>query len=294
MRKKMATVALAVACVVLLSSCGYNLPSDLVALDVGKGMFDHKRVKGCKDASTRDYWSNDTYVQFPTSEREWDATGQRGSDSKPFTSVTKDSVEMSIPITVRFTLRTDCKTLTDFYNRYARRYDAHFTSSNSYTDGWETLLRKLVADPVDQTLDRIVQGYNWRDVWQNPQTKTEIEKALDDALSSSSSLLVQTAKASYFEGITVLVKSPQPTNSDLKKAVALEQTNVAKAQSEEAQANAEAAKANAQIAVQKAEAAKKRADIEAYKSEEDYLKAQAIQQGLNPFQPTYIVPGTKQ
>lgn len=294
MKKKIILLVGILLMVGSLSSCGFNLPSDLVAVHVGSGPFDKKVVKGCEDASTRKYWTNDTYVKFPTSEREWDATGQSGSDSKSFSSVTKDSVEMSIPVTVRFTLKTDCKTLTAFYNHFARRYDAHFTGSNSYTDGWETLLRKLVADPADQTLDRIVQGYNWRDVWQNPQTKTEIEKALTDALTSSNSLMVQTAKAQYFEGISVLVGSPQPKNPDLKAAVALEQTNVAKAQSEEAQARADAAKAQAQVAVAEAEAAKKRAEIAGYKNVDDYLRAKAIEAGLNPFQPTYLVPGTKQ
>jgi hypothetical protein len=280
---------------ITMSSCGYSTSSDAVALEVGKGPFDTKKVKGCKDAATRGYWSNDKYVYFATSEREWDATGQDESDSGPFTSVTKDSVVMEMPITVRFTLKTDCKTLTDFYNKYAKRYDAHFESDGThYSKGWVTLLRKLVAQPTDQTLDRIIQTYNWRDVWQNPSTKTEIEKQLGDALSSSTSLMIQTAKASYFEGISVLIGSPQPQNNELKQAVALEQTNVAKAQSEEAQANAEAAKARAQKAVSEAEAAKQRAEIDGYPNVDAYLKAKAIQQGLNPYQPTYIVSGTKQ
>jgi len=292
-KKKLTMVVGAILMVGVLSSCGYSLPSDLVAVHVQKGPFQAKKVVGCEDASTRKVWTNDDYVKFPTSEREWDATGQSGSDSKAFSSVTKDSVEMSIPVTIRFTLKTDCKTLKDFYNRYARRYDAHFNDSNSYTDGWETLLRKLVADPADQTLDRIVQGYNWRDVWQNPQVKTDLEKQLNEALQSDSSLMVQTAKAQYFEGISVLIGSPQPKNAELKTAVAQEQTSVAKAQSEEAQAKADAAKAQAQIAVSQAEAAKKRAEIDGFKSEDDYLKWFAIQNGQNPFQPTYIVSGTK-
>lgn len=279
---------------VTMSSCGVNTPSDMVAIHVGKGPFDTKEVKGCVDPSTRKYWTNDQYVYFPTSEREWDATGQDGSDSGSFTSVTKDSVEMAIPVTVRFTLRTDCKTLKEFYTRYARRYNAHFDSDGKYNQQWETLLRKLVADPADQTLDRIVQTYNWRDVWQNPTVKTELEKQMNDALKSDSSLMVQTAKGQFFEGISVLIGSPQPNNPDLKAAVALEQTNVAKAQSEEAQARADAAKAQAQVAVAEAEAAKKRAEIAGYKSVDDYLKSKAIDQGLNPFQPTYIVSGTKQ
>ena len=290
--KKYALVGILLALVMGLSACGVNTPSDMVAIRVGKGMFDTKKVKGCVDPSQRKYWTNDTYVYFPTSEREWDATGQNGSDSGRFSSVTKDSVEMSIPVTVRFSLKTDCKSLTSFYTRYARRYNAHFNSDGKYNDQWETLLRKLVADPADQTLDRIVQGYAWRDVWQNPQVKTDIEKQMNDALKSNASLMVQTAKGEFFDGISVLIGSPQPRNPELKAAVAAEQTNVAKAQSEEAQARADAAKAQAQIAVSQAEAAKKRAEIDGYKSVDDYLKAKAIEAGLNPFQPMYVVGST--
>lgn len=291
--KKIALVLIALALLTSLSACGYNVPADMVALRVGHGPFDTKKVKGCVESSTRGYWTNDTYVYFPTSEREWDATGEDGSDSGRFKSVTQDNVNMYIPVTVRFTLKTECKDLKEFYTKYARRYNAHFDSDGNYNQEWETLLRKLVATPSDATLDRIVQDYKWRDVWNNPSTKVEIEKRLGDALASDNSLLVQTAKGSYFEGISVLVGKPEPVDATLAAAVALEQTNVAKAQSEEAQARADAAKAQAQIAVSQAEAAKKRAEIAGYKSVDDYLKAKAIEAGLNPFQPTYIVPGTK-
>lgn len=278
---------------VTMSSCGYSVPSDMVAIRVGSGPFEAKKIKECKEPSTRGWWTNDKYEYFPTSEREWDATGQDGSDSGRFKSVTQDSVEMYVPVTVRFTLKTDCKDLKEFYTRYARRYGAHFDSNGDYNTQWVTLLRKLVADPADQTLDRIIQTYPWRKVWNDPATKTAIEKALNDALTSDNSLLVQTAKGEFFEGISVLIGAPQPVNPELATAVAQEQTSVAQAQSQEAQAKADAAKAQAQVAVAEAEAAKKRAEIAGYKSVDDYLKAKAIEAGLNPYQPTYLVPGTK-
>ena len=139
-----------------------------------------RRLRGL--GSRKKFWTNDDYPLFPTSEREWDATGQTGSDCKDFTSVTKDKVVMDIPVTVRFTLKTDCPTLKKFYTSYARRYGAHFDSDGTYNDQWETLLRKLVADPSDQTLDRIVQQYNWQNVWNDPKTKTDIEQQLNAAL----------------------------------------------------------------------------------------------------------------
>ncbi|MGO4255020.1 SPFH domain-containing protein [Marmoricola sp. RAF53] len=275
---------------------GYNTPSDMVAIRVGAGPAEAKKVKGCIPSNDRQwFWqTNDDYHYFPTSEREWDATGQTGSDTGRMKSITLDNVEMLIPVTVRFTLKTDCDDLKDFYTRYARRYGVEFAKDGSYNAEWITLLRKLIGDPTDQTLDRIVQGYNWRDVWKNPATKVEIEKKLNESLQSSTSLLDQTAKGSFFDGISVLVGTPDPKNQELKDAVAREQAAVSDAQSKEAEARARAAQANAELAVSRAEAAKQRAAIDGYPSVDAYLKAQCIAKGCNPYQPTYLYGGTPQ
>ena len=285
----------------LVGGCGYNIPADMVAVHITAGPFQSKKVVGCVDSSERKWWTNDDYPLFPTSEREWDATGQPGSDSKDFTSVTKDKVVMNIPVTVRFTLKTDCPTLMKFYTSYARRYGAHFSSDGTYNDQWETLLRKLVADPSDQTLDRIVQQYNWQKVWNDPATKTQMEEQMNESLQSDASLMVQTAKASYFEGISVLIGTPSPQNPALAEAVASEQTLVAQADAARAQAKADKAKAVAETAVAKAEAAKQRAGIEGYllkgmspkEAVRAYNEAQLIAGGGNPYQPTYLVSGTQ-
>jgi hypothetical protein len=276
----------------VLGGCGYNIPPDMVALRVGAGPFEPKKIKECIPANDRKlFWeTNDSYHPFPTSEREWDATGKKGADSAPYTSVTKDNVVMQIPVTVRFTIKTDCPTLKKFYTQYVRRYGAEFETNGEYNEQWVTLLRKLVADPTDQSLDRIVQRYNWRNVWNDPKTKVAIERELDRQLTSRKSLMVQTAKASYFEGISVLVGTPQPDRQELKDAVALEQQAVADAKSKEAEAAARAAQARAELEVAQAQAAKRRSYIEGYPSVDDYLKAQAVRKGMNPWQPTYVVP----
>lgn len=114
--KKTLLAAVAVGAALLLSGCmGYSVPSDMVALRVGAGPIESAKVKECKPASDRGFFTNDDYRLFPTSEREWDATGQEGSDSERFRSVTRDNVEMAIPVTIRLTLDTECKVLTDFY-----------------------------------------------------------------------------------------------------------------------------------------------------------------------------------
>lgn len=289
-------IVLAVGIAVLLSSCGFSTPSDMVAVQVGAGPFEASKIKGCKAPSDRGFWTNDAYKYYPTSEREWDATDQKGSDpGGKMRSVTRDSVEMVIPVTVRFTLITECETLKDFYIRYGRRYNVEFNNSGEYNDEWVTLLRKLVRDPADATLDRIIQDYDWRKVWNDPTTKVEIEKRFNDELTGERSLLDVTAKGHFFEGISVLVGKPEPANPDLASAVAAEQTKVAQAQSEEAQAKADEAKARAQVAVAEAEAAKQAATIKGFGGIEGFLRYQCIQNGCNPYQPTLIygVPAPK-
>lgn len=304
--KKAALALVGGGLVIGMSGCGYNVPSDMVALHITAGPFQAKKLVGCVDPSKKKVWTNDDYPLFPTSEREWDATGQQGSDSQPFQSVTKDKVLMDIPVTVRFSLITPisdpengCAQLQKFYTSYVRRNGASFNSDGTYNDQWETTLRKLVADPSDQTLDRIVQQYNWQQVWNDPKTKTAIEQQLNDALESDNSLLVQTAKDSYFTGISVLVGTPKPDNDELAAQVASEQTLVAQADAERAQAKADQAKAEAQIAVSKAEAGKQQATIAGFQLKgmtpkqavRAYNEYQLIQQGGNPYQPTIVTGG---
>jgi regulator of protease activity HflC (stomatin/prohibitin superfamily) len=281
-------IVVVVVAVMVFSFRGYSVPSDMVAVHVGAGPFEASTIKGdCIPSSTRGFLTNDDYEYFPTSEREWDATGQDGSDAGRMQSVTKDSVQMYVPVTVRFTLITECETLQNFYTRYARRYQVEFENDGSYNKEWLTLLRKLVADPSDATLDRIIQDYEWRKVWNDPTTKVEIETRLNEALQAPSSLLVTTAKGQFFEGISVLVGKPEPVNPDLAEAVASEQTKVAEAQAAEAQANADKAKAEAETKVARAEGAKQRAIIRGFGGINGYLKYQCILAGCNPYQPTY-------
>ena len=293
--KKAATLIVALLVATLLAGCGgYNVPADMVAIQEGRGT-ESKKVKGCQEPGTRSLAGNDEYYFYPISEREWDATGQDGSDSGRFTAITKDNVQMYVPVTVRFTLITECEKLTDFYTSFARRYKAHFEDDGTYTEGWVTLLRKLVKDPADAQLDRIVQGYEWRDVWKDPATKVEIEKALDENLSSEDSLMRQVTNGeSYFENISVIVGQPEPVDQELASAVAQEASNVARAQSAEAQAKADVLKARAEVAVEKAEAAKRRAEINGYGSKEVFICLKLAEAGLNCKQPQYIVGGSNQ
>lgn len=276
-----------------LTACGgYSVASDLTAVQVGAGA-EAKKVKGCKPPNERAWFGNDNYYYYPLNERYWEAQ-QEGGDGGRFSVITKDSVKLLMPVTIQFNFKTDCDTLTEFYTKFGRRSTAYLKESGEpeNNDQWNKMLKSLVATPADTTLDRIIQDYNWRDVWQDPATRTEIESKLQEALTSASSLMVQRAQGEYFEDISVLIGQPSPPD-ELVAAVEAEQTAVAKARAAEAQAAAEEAQARAEVSVAQAQADKQREVIRGFGGEENYLIAQCIKTpGCAPYQPTYVVGGS--
>ena len=269
----------------LVAASSVNTGSNITALQIGGGPIEDSKIKRCIPAGTHENFNSpgDKYVYYPLSERDWDATGQRGADSDPMRSVSSDNVEMQVPIVVRFSMVTDCPTLKTWYNEHGQRYGASLTEDGDITSGWDLALRKLVADPLDAQLDRIVQRFPWRQVWNDPAIKAEIEEQVSDQMET---LVDRQARGHYFEGFTVLVKKPSPIDKELVASINESQKLLAVSEQAIARAKADVARADAEVKVARAQAAKRRAEIEGYGTTEAYLKALAVEKGLNPWQPT--------
>ena len=138
-----------VASVALIAASSVSTGPNEVALHIGGGPIENKSLKGCVKPSEHQNFNSpgDSYVTYSTSQRDWDATGQHGSDSPAFKVVSSDNVEMEIPVIVRFYQITDCSTLEKFYDNLGQRYGAYITEDGSGSEGWETMVRKIVADP---------------------------------------------------------------------------------------------------------------------------------------------------
>lgn len=295
--KKIA-IAIGLPAMLMLGACGYSTTASVTKVEVGSGPFDKPVVKKCIAPGTRsNAITNDKFYSFPVSDRDVDATGQAGSDFKAPTSVTADNAEMSIPITVRFNMVTDCKTLGAFFTKYAQRYGAFLSDDGEATDGFRLMERKLIYDPVDTLLDRLVHEDNWRDLYNNSDLQTKLQSQVQQQIGA---VIDTNARGHFFNHFTVLIKKPQPTNQALKDAIAAEQSAVASANSATAKAQAQKAQAEAETATAQAEAAKKRAEIDGYMlkgmSPEQallaYNQAQAIAAGLNPWQSVIIANGS--
>lgn len=287
--KRVAAVAL-VAPLLLLGACGVSTQSSVTKVQVGAGMFDDPQVKGCIKPGVKDNSiTNDDYYAYPVSDRDLDATGQKGADFDAITAVSKDNAEMAIPVIIRFNMVSDCDTLGDFFKSYGQRYGAYLNEDGTATAGWTLMLRKLMYDPADALLDDVAKNYNWRDLYNNAAAQTELQKQLSDQIND---IVDANARGHFFENFTVLVKKPTPTNPELANAIAQEQAAVASAASAEAKARAQKAQAEAETALARAEAEKKAAEIRGYGGFTNYKCIYLADQGLNCDQPTYIWGGT--
>ncbi len=107
----------------------------------------------------------------------------------------------------------------------------------------------------------------------------------------------------FFTNFQVTVMKPDPVEAGLKDAIIDEQKAIADARAAEAKgvADANAARAKAEAEADKATAQaqtelarqvalQKQAEIAGYPDVDAYLRALAIENGQNPYQPTYVVP----
>ena len=276
----------------VLSTSSVATGPNQVALHIGGGPLESARFKGCVPPSTRQNFNSpgDTYVTYTTSQRDWDATGQAGSDSKPFQIVSKDNVTMTVPIIVRFYQRTDCKTLEAFYDNLGQRYNAYVNADGRGSPGWDVMVRKIVADPVDVELNSIAQKYDWLTIRNDPAVRNEIMASLRSDIVD---LVKRNAQGEYFDNFSVLVKKPEPTDPKMLQRINTAQTQIYAAEAAQKTAEAQKAQAEAEIAVAKAQAAKKVAEIEGFRlpgmtgrqAVEAYNQHYALDKQINPWQP---------
>lgn len=299
MRGRFKSIALLLLPVVAVAGCtSVSTEPDQKALHYEGGAIQDKKFKSVVEPSKKEFFGpgDKTYV-YPVGQRSYDATGGPGAEHAPYTSSSKDSVELATPLSVTFELRTDDGTLRRFHEKIGIKYRAYYEENTQdptgISPGWRKVLDFYMGQSIDTTVDRVLAGYAWRDAYGNAAVRNEIQNAIQTELPSSVSTKMQAVDiGGYFTSFAVQVQRPVPTNPDLLQSIADAQNNVAAANAAKEKADADLATARAQVALQQAEANKKKADISAYGSVAEYNKAQAIDKGINPYQPTYIVPGT--
>jgi hypothetical protein len=181
-----------VVAAVLLAACSIGNPtSSEVALQYGSGPFDSRKFVECE--TERDVSDvNDDHYYYPSGQRDFtfgDGDGD-GIDSAPLTSTTRDSQEIKVTGTVKFTLSTDCTPFTDptgktwpggrlqmFHELIAYKYDAAPTDGGEQmNDGWSALLRNYVGAALDRATDNEALKYPWQKLYTDAPTKAQWER----------------------------------------------------------------------------------------------------------------------
>jgi ElaB/YqjD/DUF883 family membrane-anchored ribosome-binding protein len=146
----------------------------------------------------------------------------------------------------------------------------------------------VIGKPLDTTLDRVAQNYDWRAVWNDPKVKAAFETEVNTNIET---LVNRQAGGDFFQNFTVLILKPDPVDPGLKQAIADEQNAVAEANAAKAKAEADEITARAQAKLAEAQAKTQQAEIKGYGGINSFLKHECILQGCNPYQPVIIGPG---
>jgi regulator of protease activity HflC (stomatin/prohibitin superfamily) len=305
-------VALVAGIMLATSGCSsISTAPDQVALHYSGGSFSSKNFQNCVNSSTRNYdGPGDSHPAYPASQRNlaFDRNYRPSNDSDSnfdapaISFVTKDGISMSVDGVLNFLLNTSCTeikvgkkvykggAIQMFHELIGNRYRAYMDGDDT-SRGWRNALQIYVYKPLDTAVDRASQGYTYQELYLDPAKKAQWEKDVQAALPALVDRQTD-GPVSFFKDFAVTLQKPEPPSA-IKSALENQQTRVAQANAAKAQADAEVAQAEAETKVAHERAKQQAAQIAGYGSLDAYLKAQAIANKLNPFQPTYIVSGTQ-
>jgi len=298
--KKSRLLVLALAIPALAACVGPTPEQQQVTLQFTGGSIipQAQKFKNCVNGGTRgDYDQGGNNYTYPADQRFVRFDGGEGADRPPIRVLSKDGVELDVPGQLQYYLNTDCtgpdngkdSAIVQFHLNIGRRFGASFENGpNSVPDGWREAQKVYVETPLETSMDRAAQNYNWRDLVFNPQIKAKWEKDVFDALPELINRTTPT-EVEFYNRFQPLIGVPTlvgEAGQQAQQAIVDGQRRVAEAQAREAEAAANKKAAEAQVAVAEAEARAAAARIKPYGGARGYTEQTIAEKGGNPYQPT--------
>jgi hypothetical protein len=175
----------------VLAGCSIaNTTASEVALQYGAGPFDSRVYVSCVPANTRDVNDvNDDHYYYPAGQRDFTFAAQ-GGDAAPLTANTRDSLEIKVSGTVKFTLNTDCAEYKDpsgkvwpggklqmFHELIASKFGAAPLDGGApMGDGWKNLLINYLLAAIDRAVDNEALKYGYTDLYASADKKAAWER----------------------------------------------------------------------------------------------------------------------
>lgn len=257
--------------------------------------------------------TNDRLYAYPNTQRQdkWDSAnfekGAKSADYPDMILTAKGGVGVAAKVTVPFTLNTSTEpvevdgkkypggTIQVFHEVFGKTRNAYFDTNTdgngSYGPGWLWMMDTFISTCTTQVLNPEVRAQDPEALWLDDSIRKAITEGLREKVQACVDNAMETDLQFYIIG------NPTVDNftPDSQFVSIYRERQDAETRAETAELNKEAKvkEAEANAAVAKAEAEIKKAEILGYGGFENYARFEAIKQGLNPYQPTYLVNGTK-
>lgn len=309
MKRIAALIGILMVAVLAFSACGFSgdqrTDPSYRTLRYEGGDFSGSKFKECMSDGEK-IASNDKFYSYPTTQREdvWDSAnngrGNKSADNNDIVLTDKDGVQVLAKVKVDFFLNTSCDpvkvgdkeypggTLQAFHELIGKTRGAYFnvgkSGTDAYSSGWIWAMTNYISNPLENQLNVEARQHSADDMWLDPKVKSAMEAELKAKLPVLINDGMETDLDFYrIANVQITSLTPSQDYLDLFK-----QRQQAKVQADTANANKRARiiEAQANTAVAKQEALQKKAEIAGYGSVEAYLKHEAIEAGMNPFQPT--------
>ena len=257
--------------------------------------------------------TNDRLYSYPRTQRfaKWDTEdfgqGAKSADYPDLELTSQGGVLVNTKVTVPFTLNTspeavevgDTKypggAIQAYHEIFGKTRNAYFdtkTDGNaSYGEGWLWMMDTFIGTCTQQVLNPDVRAQKPEALWLDDSVRVNITESLREDIQACVDNSMETDIQFYVIGNpTVDSFTPDSAFTSLYRE---RQDAETKAKTAELNRDNKVKEAEANAAVAKAEAEIKKAEIAGYGGFDNFARLEAINNGLNPWQPTYLVNGTK-
>lgn len=292
--KKFGIVGAVLAAGLVLTGCtAHHTDPSMVALRYSGGLTEGGKFVECVDPGVKQV-SNDTYYNYPTTQREdvWDSdrydpdAGANSPADGPDLQVTDNSGNVGfLKLKVVFTLNTECETLREFHEKIGRTRTAWFDENSQYGSGWLWVMHNYISSAVEELSRNAAVNYSVEELWLQPAVRAELAADIQEKIQKAVNDRMEGDKQFFNIGtVSVLAANPTPEFQTLYQDRKNAQV---RAETAEANKTAQIAEAQAQTAVALEQAKARAAEIAGWGGADAYLKWLMIESGMNPYQPTY-------
>lgn len=255
MKRSLATAALGLTTLVALTACSYvTTGASEVALQYEGGVVESRSFYECFSGSARDAqdWGDYQYY-YPTGGRDFTFSGAKTADTAPLTAVSKDTQQLRVTGTVKFSMTLSCAKFTDpdgkewpggtaqyFHEKFGTKDPSkpvyNEAGNEAYGEGWSNFLEQYVGFAVDRIVDDNALNYTLTELRTDATSRAAWEADVRTKLPDMLKKL--TGGVSVFKVTEVILQQPE-----VRKEIA-----DAEAQRQAAQIVADAAKIDQEAA----------------------------------------------